>query len=156
MTIVFGDIEGSTRRWEADPAGMRVSLARHDELVEAIVSEGGGVVFKHTGDGFGAAFGSASGAVSAAAALAAAFAAEEWPGSRISVRLGLHTGELEPTGEDYFGPTVNRAARVADAANGGQIVLSGSRAGLGDAFVDSYAQGRRSSWDDLDPELLLL
>ncbi|MEX0826174.1 MAG: adenylate/guanylate cyclase domain-containing protein [Acidimicrobiia bacterium] len=126
VTFVFSDIEGSTRLWESEPEAMRQSLARHDDLVSAMVEEAGGAIFKHTGDGFGAAFASVSAALESAARVAAAVAEEAWPGPSLSVRLGVHTGEAEPRGGDYFGPTVTRAARVTDAANGGQILVAES------------------------------
>jgi len=126
VTFVFSDIEGSTRLWESDPEAMRRSLARHDELVTGLVDAAGGRIFKHTGDGFGAAFASVSAALDSAVRVAAAFADEPWPGPPLSVRLGVHSGEAEPQNGDYFGPAVNRAARVTDAANGGQILVAES------------------------------
>lgn len=126
VTFVFSDIEGSTRLWEAEPEAMRQSLARHDDLVSAMVEGAGGRIFKHTGDGFGAAFASVSSALESAARVAAAVAAEAWPGPALTVRLGVHSGEAEPQGGDYFGTAVTRAARVTDAANGGQIVVASS------------------------------
>jgi predicted ATPase/class 3 adenylate cyclase len=126
VTFVFSDIEGSTRLWESEPEAMRRSLARHDDLVSATVEESGGSIFKHTGDGFGAAFASVSAALESAARVAAAFADEPWPGPPLSIRLGVHSGEAEPQGGDYFGRTVTRAARVTDAANGGQILVAAS------------------------------
>ena len=126
VTFVFSDIEGSTRLWESEPEAMRQSLARHDDLVSAMVEEAGGAIFKHTGDGFGAAFASVSAALESAARVAAAVAEEAWPGPPLSLRLGVHSGEAESRGGDYFGPAVNRAARVTDAANGGQILVAES------------------------------
>ena len=66
VTFLFTDIEGSTRRWEADPAGMRVALAAHDGVLTAAIEGQGGWLFKHTGDGVCAAFASARAAVDAA------------------------------------------------------------------------------------------
>jgi predicted ATPase len=87
-------------------------------------------VFKHTGDGLCAVF------VSAPAAIAAALDAQA--GLLLPVRMGIHTGEAEQRNGDYFGPTLNRAARVMDAGHGGQIVVSSSTASLarGHDFVD--------------------
>lgn len=134
VTFVFSDIEGSTRLWEADPGRMRACLAHHDELVRNVVESAQGTVFKHTGDGFGAAFDRVSDGLRAAAGLAAALAAEEWEGPALRCRIGVHAGEAEPTGSDYFGPTVTRAARIMDAGNGGQILVSeAARRLLGDA-----------------------
>ena len=66
MTFLFTDIEGSTRRWEADPEGMGVELATHDEVLRAAIESHGGWLFKHTGDGVCAAFTSATAGVEAA------------------------------------------------------------------------------------------
>ena len=133
VTFVFSDIEGSTKLWESDPDGMRLSLALHDEIVKSVVEAANGTVFKHTGDGFGAAFGSVKAGLEAAAAVAAALANQSWDGPGLNSRIGVHSGEAEPTGGDYFGVTVTRTARVMDAGNGGQILVSeGARRLLGD------------------------
>jgi predicted ATPase/class 3 adenylate cyclase len=124
VTFVFSDIEGSTRLWETDPGGMAVSLARHDELVRDIVGARGGIMFKHTGDGFGAVFDSVTAGLAAAAEVATKLADEPWEGPPLSCRIGVHSGEAEPRDGDYFGPTVTRTARLMDAGNGGQIVVS--------------------------------
>jgi predicted ATPase/class 3 adenylate cyclase len=144
VTFVFSDIEGSTRLWESDSQGMGRSLARHDEIARTVVEQHGGVVFKHTGDGFGAAFASVSDGLAAAAQVAIALAEEPWTGPRITSRIGVHSGEAEPRDGDYFGPTVTRTARLMDAGNGGQIVVSessrrlvGDRAPAGTAFIDA-------------------
>ncbi len=122
VTFLFTDIEGSTRRWEADAEAMRVGLAAHDEVLRSAVEGRGGWLFKHTGDGVCAAFGSAPDAV------AAAVDAQRRLG--LPVRMGVVTGAAEVRDGDYFGPVLNRAARVMAAAHGGQIVLSGVTAGL--------------------------
>ena len=66
VTFLFTDIEGSTRRWEADPDGMQVALAAHDEVLRSAIDRHGDWLFKHTGDGICAAFASARSAVDAA------------------------------------------------------------------------------------------
>lgn len=124
VTFVFSDIEGSTRLWETDAEGMGRSLARHDEVARTVIERNHGIVFKHTGDGFGAAFDSVSAGLAAAAQVAAAMAEEPWEGPALSSRIGVHSGEAEPRDGDYFGPTVTRTARLMDAGNGGQIVVS--------------------------------
>ena len=137
VTFLFSDIEGSTRLWEADPSGMRRSLARHDELFRDHVDVAGGHVFKHTGDGFAAAFESGSAGLAAAATVSAALASEPWDGPALSVRIGLNSGEAEPLDGDYFGSTITRSARVMDAGNGGQIVVSDmARQLVGDQVPD--------------------
>ena len=124
VTFLFTDIEGSTRRWEADATAMRVGLAAHDEVLRSAVEGRGGWLFKHTGDGVCAAFSSATDA------LAAAVDAQRRVG--LPVRMGVVTGAAQVRDDDYFGPVLNRAARVMAAAHGGQILLGTSAAGLVD------------------------
>ena len=122
VTFLFTDIEGSTERWQLDDRAMTVALAAHDELIRSAVRRHGGVVFKHTGDGMCVVFSSAPEAVAAAIAVQS--------GVGLPVRMGLHTGEAESRDGDYFGPTLNRAARVMDAGHGGQVLVSSATAGL--------------------------
>jgi predicted ATPase len=122
VTFLFTDIEGSTRRWEADADGMRKALAAHDEVLRKAIETHGGWLFKHTGDGVCAAFASPRSAVDAAVA-----AQREL---ELPVRMGIATGEAELRGADYFGAVLNRAARVMAAGHGGQILLAESTAGL--------------------------
>jgi predicted ATPase len=119
---LFTDIEGSTRRWEADERAMRAALIAHDEVLHSAVEAYGGWVFKHTGDGVCAAFGSARGAIDAAVAAQRRLA--------LPVRMGIATGEAECRGDDYFGPVLNRAARVMAAGHGGQILAAASAAAV--------------------------
>jgi predicted ATPase/class 3 adenylate cyclase len=122
VTFLFTDIEGSTRRWEADAEGMRAALAAHDEVLRAAIATHGGRLFKHTGDGVCAAFGSPRSAVDAAVAAQRAL--------ELPVRMGMATGEAELRDGDYFGAALNRAARVMAAGHGGQILVAESTAGL--------------------------
>ncbi len=131
VTFLFTDVEGSTRLWEAVPEAMRLALARHDELLRAAIEAHGGRVFSTGGDGFAVAFQRAGDASRAAVDAQAALAVEEWPeGAPIRVRMGLHTGEAEERGGDYFGPDVNRASRLMGVAHGGQVVCSSVTAEL--------------------------
>ena len=122
VTFLFTDIEGSTRRWEADANAMRVALAAHDEMLRTAIEGHGGWLFKHTGDGVCAAFASPRSAVDAAVA-----AQREL---ELPVRMGIATGEAELREADYFGAVLNRAARVMAAGHGGQILLVESTASL--------------------------
>jgi predicted ATPase len=122
VTFLFTDVEGSTRRWEADAAGMRVALAAHDQVLRGVIQAHGGWLFKHTGDGVCAAFASPRSAVDAAVAAQRAL--------ELPVRMGLATGEAELREADYFGVVLNRAARVMAAGHGGQILLAESTASL--------------------------
>src|SRR5512144_1811989 len=109
VTFLFTDIEGSTRLWECAPDAMRAALARHDSILRSTIEEHGGCVFATGGDGFAAAFARAGDALQAALAAQLALAVEGWPESAwVRVRMGLHTGEVEERGGDYFGPAVNR------------------------------------------------
>jgi predicted ATPase len=122
MTFLFTDIEGSTRRWEADADVMQVALETHNRVLREAIQERTGKVFNYTGDGMCAVFSSPRSAVDAAVAAQRAL--------ELPVRMGIATGEAESTGADYFGPVLNRAARVMAAGHGGQILLDGATAGL--------------------------
>ncbi len=125
FTFLFTDIESSTRQWEADALAMSEALTRHDAVMRSAIASAGGEVFKHTGDGICAVF------PSAAAGLAGAFAAQqELAGGPLRVRMAVHTGTAEMRGGDYFGPTLNRAARIMAGAWGGQVLVSAATAEL--------------------------
>jgi predicted ATPase len=122
VTFLFTDVEGSTRRWEADANAMRAALVVHDKVLRTAIEAYDGFLFSHTGDGFVAAFASPMSAVNAA------IDAQRELG--LPVRMGLATGEAELRDGDYFGTVLNRAARVMAAGHGGQILLAESTAGL--------------------------
>ncbi len=122
VTFLFTDVEGSTRRWEADADEMRAALAAHDAVLHGAIETHGGWLFKHTGDGVCAAFSSPKSAVDAAVAAQRVL--------ELPVRMGLATGEAELRDGDYFGAVLNRAARVMAAGHGGQILLADSTAVL--------------------------
>ncbi len=125
VTFLFTDIEGSTRLWEEYPQAMRDALARHDALVRAAIEGHRGHVFKTMGDAFDAVFADTGDAVSAAAAIQRALQAEHWgvPGG-LRARIALHTGAAEGRERDYFGPSLNRAARLLAAGHGEQTLIS--------------------------------
>jgi predicted ATPase/class 3 adenylate cyclase len=122
LTFLFTDIEGSTRRWEADPDATRVALETHYQVLREAVKTHSGKVFNYTGDGMCAVFASPRSAVDAA--VAAQLALE------LPVRMGIATGEAELRGSEYFGTVLNRTARVMAAGHGGQILIDGATAGL--------------------------
>ena len=125
VVFLFTDIEGSTRQWERAPAVMRTALARHDGLVREAIVRHGGHVFKTVGDAFCAAFGDPGRALGAAVDVQRELHAEAWPDPiRIRVRIALHAGPAEERDGDFFGPHVNRVARLLTVASGGQVVLS--------------------------------
>jgi predicted ATPase len=128
---LFTDIEGSTRLWEEHPDAMRDALARHDELSRDAIEAHGGYVVKTTGDGFHAAFGTAEAGVLTAVAAQRALDGEVWSlPEPLRVRMGLHTGAASLRDGDYFGSSLNRAARLMGVAHGGQIVCSQATADL--------------------------
>jgi predicted ATPase/class 3 adenylate cyclase len=127
VTFLFTDVEGSSRLWEAYPDAMQGASARHDEIVRGAIEAHNGSVVKTTGDGFHAAFTTASDAVAAAVDTQLGLAAESWSNTDpIRARIGIHTGAAEIRDGDYYGPALNRAARVMDAGHGGQVLVSGA------------------------------
>ncbi len=142
VTFLLTDVEGSTRRWEADADAMRLALAAHDEVLRGVIEAHDGFLFKHTGDGVCAAFSSPRSAVDAAVAAQRAL--------ELPVRMGLATGEAELRAGDYFGAVVNRAARVMAVGHGGQVLLDGTTAGLCSS-IDLIALGSRRLRDIAKP-----
>jgi len=125
VTFLFTDIEGSTRLWEQQPDAMRAALARHDALLRQVIAAHQGVLVKGTGDGLHAAFARAPDGVAAAVAAQRALRAADWGAlGAIHVRMALHTGAAEERDGDYFGPPLNRAARLLAVGHGGQVLLS--------------------------------
>jgi predicted ATPase/class 3 adenylate cyclase len=125
VTLLFTDIEGSTRLWEEHPAKMRVALARNDELISQVIERHHGYVFKTIGGAFCAAFSMPSDGLNAALDAQHVLAAEPWPDPiHIRVRMALHTGAVESRDNDYFGQPLNRLTRLIAAGHGGQILLS--------------------------------
>jgi predicted ATPase/class 3 adenylate cyclase len=125
QTFLFTDIEASTRLWEEHPLEMASALARHDAILTETIDQARGTVLKTTGDGLIAAFDSVGGALAATLDAQKALAAEPWgPAGPLRVRMGVHTGETESRDGDYFGPVMNRTARIMAAGHGGQVLLS--------------------------------
>jgi predicted ATPase/class 3 adenylate cyclase len=125
VTFLFTDIEGSTRLLQELGAGYAAARDVHAGIVREAIAEGGGVEVSTHGDSFFAVFPHPRGAVQAAVAAQRALATHDWaPGPPLRVRMGLHTGEGVRGGDDYVGIDVNRAARIAEAAHGGQILVS--------------------------------
>ncbi|HEX9038223.1 MAG TPA: adenylate/guanylate cyclase domain-containing protein [Ktedonobacterales bacterium] len=133
VTFLFSDIEGSTqllRRLGSDAAYAR-ALAESQAILRAIWAAHGGVEVDTSGDGFFVAFSSAPQALAAAAEATRALAAHDWPESEaLRVRIGLHTGAPQVAGDRYVGMDVHRAARIAAAGHGGQVLLSDATEGL--------------------------
>ena len=131
LTFLFTDLEGSTRLWQQYPEAMKTVLARHDDLLKTAVETFNGRVVKTTGDGFHVAFASAQDGLSACIHAQRSLLEEDWEETGpLRVRMGLHIGEAQQRGGDYYGTAVNRAARLMSAANGGQVLLSAAIAGM--------------------------
>lgn len=136
VTFAFTDIEGSTKRWEREPVAMQAALLRHDELMRSSIAQHGGAVFKTIGDAFCAAFSKPVDAVAAALEVQRRLAAEEFFAvGALRVRVALHTGTADERDGDYFGPTVNRVARLLAIGHGGQVLVSGTTRGLIDGAL---------------------
>lgn len=135
LTFLFTDIEGSTQRWEHDRAAMSAALARHDGLLRAAIEGHGGQVFKTVGDAFYAVFEDATAALTAAHAAQRALSREDWSAAGgdlagLPVRAALHAGQVDARDGDFFGPPLNRVARLLAIAHGGQTLVSEAVAGL--------------------------
>jgi predicted ATPase/class 3 adenylate cyclase len=126
VTFLFTDIEGSTKRWETDPASMRAASSREEAILRHAIGANGGYAYKMIGDAFQAAFPTAPQALQAALDAQLALRSENWPAEagELKVRMALHTGATEERGDDYVGPALNRVARILSAAHGGQTLLS--------------------------------
>ena len=130
-TFLFTDIEGSTRLWQHEPERMTLALARHDAIARAAVQANRGLMVKMTGDGVSAAFDDPLDAVVATLELQCALGKPDAThGIAFLVRCGLHAGVVERRDDDFFGEPVNRAARIMQAAHGGQVLLSQAVAAL--------------------------
>jgi class 3 adenylate cyclase len=127
VTFLFTDIEGSTRLLESLGTGYQPILERHHVLLRDAIASGQGTEISTEGDAFFAVFSSAPSAVAAVTAAQRSLTAEPWPANAtVRVRMGLHSGEGVLGGDSYVGLDVHRAARVASAGHGGQVLLSGS------------------------------
>jgi predicted ATPase/class 3 adenylate cyclase len=126
VTFLFSDIEGSTQRWDRDRAAMQDAVRRHDALMRTAIAEHDGYVFKTIGDAFCAAFARPEEAVAAILYAQRALGAEDFsPIDGLRVRAAVHTGTADERDDDYFGPAVNRVARLLAIGYGGQVLVSG-------------------------------
>jgi predicted ATPase/class 3 adenylate cyclase len=124
-TFLMTDIEGSTRLWETRAAAMGPALAVHDRLLRAGVEGSDGTIVKTTGDGMLAVFADPVRALDAALAAQRAVRDASWGETgQLRVRMALHTGTAETRDGDYFGPALNRVARILAIAHGGQVICS--------------------------------
>jgi predicted ATPase len=122
--FLFTDIEGSTKKWEKYPEQMKTILSQHDAIIKENIEKYGGKVIKHTGDGVFAVFERGK-PLQGALEIQKQIAKTDWREiGELRIRIGLHAGYAEKKGDDYFGPVINRTARVMAAAWGGQIILT--------------------------------
>ncbi|MDQ6767560.1 MAG: NB-ARC domain-containing protein [Candidatus Eremiobacteraeota bacterium] len=127
VTFLFSDIEGSTHRWESNRAAMDTAVKRHDALLRDAIARHNGYAFKTLGDAFCVAFARVSDAVTTAIDVQRTLSREDFSSvGGLHVRMGLHAGEASERNGDYFGPAVNRVARLMSIGHGGQVLLSGS------------------------------
>ncbi|MFQ5809045.1 MAG: tetratricopeptide repeat protein [Armatimonadota bacterium] len=125
VTLLFTDIEGSSRLWEQHPDAMQRALAQHDDILRAAIEANWGRVFKTGGDAFYAVFDDERDALEAALQAQRRLHAEAWPeGAELRVRMALHAGPAQERDGDYFGAPLNRIARLLSCAHGGQTLLS--------------------------------
>jgi len=126
ITFAFTDIEGSTQRWDRDRAAMEAAVRRHDVLMREAIAAHNGHVFKTIGDAFCAAFSRPEDAIAAMFDAQRALRAEDFSAiDGLRVRAAVHTGTADERDRDYFGPAVNRVARLLGIAHGGQVLVSG-------------------------------
>ncbi len=140
LTILMTDIEGSTRLLQrlGSPVYARV-LGEHHRLLRSVIAANAGVEVKTEGDSFFAVFPRAPDAIQAAVSAQRRLAQVEWPNEAdVSVRMGIHTGDVELSEGEYVGLDIHRAARISAAAHGGQVLLSGATAAL---VVESLPEG---------------
>jgi predicted ATPase/class 3 adenylate cyclase len=136
VTLVFTDIEGSTRLLERHGDSYATLIADHHRIVDGASSRHGGTRVDAAGDGLFMSFGTARGALSAAVEAQRELGAHAWPeGADVRVRMGVHTGEPLSSATGYVGIDVHRAARICSAGHGGQILVSqAARSLLGTAL----------------------
>ena len=133
VTFLFTDIEGSARACEENQSGRGQSglarrLARHNAILDEATTQNSGSVFKTIGDAYCLAFGTADDALATAIDAQFALAEEDWGCGvvrPVRVRMGLHTGPAQAQEGDYYGPALNRTARILATGHGGQVLCSG-------------------------------
>ncbi|MBS1517862.1 MAG: hypothetical protein JSS91_07230 [Bacteroidetes bacterium] len=125
VTFLFTDIQGSTRLAQENHDAYMASLEKHHEILYDVIDSNEGFVFKIIGDAFCCAFSNPGDAVKAAVNSQLRLLNNDWHGSEIKVRMGIHTGEAEFIKDDYAGyVTLSRSSRIMSIAHGGQIIIS--------------------------------
>lgn len=152
VTFMFTDVAGSTAMWESDPEATRAAMVRHDAIIGEAVSSWRGTLVRPRGEGDShfAVFNEAANALAAALQIDQAGAREQWPTARpVQVRIALHTGVADLREGDYYGPEVNRCARLRALAHPGQILVSGATAALVRGIVPAGASLIDLGWHRL-------
>jgi len=125
VTFLFTDLEGSSRLWEEHPEHMKDALDRHYTILRREIESNRGMVMNTMGDGLFAAFAAPGDAVAAAVGAQRGLTADRWDTTGpLRVRMGLHTGQVQQSEGEYYGPVLNRSARLMASAHGGEIVCS--------------------------------
>ncbi len=130
VTFLFSDVEGSTQLWENHHDEMRTTLAAHDKVMRSAIEDAGGQVFSTAGDAYAAAFERPIQALTAAVAAQTGLTDLSVGGAPMKVRMAIHTGTADERNGDYFGPAVNRVARLMSVGNGRQVLVSTATAEL--------------------------
>lgn len=127
VTFLFTDITGSTKLWENYPRDMPAALEKHNAVIKQVSEVNHGYIFKGTGDGFCIVFQHAAEAVAAAVESQQRLQTLSWQKTGpLQVRMAVYSGGAEYISGDYFGPIINRVARLLEAGHGGQILISES------------------------------
>jgi DNA-binding NarL/FixJ family response regulator/class 3 adenylate cyclase len=152
VTFLFSDVEQSTALLRKLRDGYHDVIGKHNELLRAAWTEAAGTELDADGDSFFVAFRRPKEAVDAAVAAQRAVAQHDWPeGAEVRVRIGIHTGEASLVGGQYVGLAVHRAARICDAAHGGQTLVSETTRSL---LVDEEEEFEHFELHDLGPQVL--
>ncbi|MDQ6931547.1 MAG: hypothetical protein M3160_00060 [Candidatus Eremiobacteraeota bacterium] len=150
VTFLFSDIEGSTQRWERNRAAMQDAVRTHDAIMRAEIAKHGGYVFKTVGDAFCAAFRAAPDALASSLGCQRAITSENFSAVEgLRIRIALHTGHTDERDGDYFGPALNRVARLMSIGHGGQVLLSDATRALVQDDLPTDAKVMDLGWQRL-------
>jgi predicted ATPase/DNA-binding SARP family transcriptional activator len=141
VTFLLTDVEGSTRRWDRNPAAMRLAMEAHDEILGRLITAHGGMQVEsgREGDSILATFTRASDAVACGVAMQLELGAQEWPeGADVHIRVAINSGEAELRSGHYYGPAVYRCARLLATGHGDQVLLTQATR---DLVVDAMPEG---------------
>lgn len=140
ITFLFTDIEGSTRHLQTLGPAWKEVVEQHDRLLREAFKAHQGVEVRTEGDAFFVVFTTASAALAGAIDAQLSLASAAWPAEPLRVRMGVHTGEGALGGENYVGIDVHRAARIASAGHGGQVLVSAAtQVLLGDSLPAGFS-----------------